>query len=105
MKKKSTISNPKPEIGMGVTWSVGSDRYPGTIVEIYHNDKRIVIQEDIAIRTDDNGMSESQTYKFETNPSGTIYHASLRKDGRWKLMGTKQSVSLGIRGKYYDFSF
>lgn len=105
MKKKSTIFDPKPEVGMGVTRQVGSDRYPGTIVQVYHNDKRIAFQEDIGTRTDNNGMSESQTYTFGPNPTGTIYHASLRKDGRWRLMGGGGLVYLGKRSQYYDFSF
>lgn len=105
MKKKSNISNPRPEIGMGVTWSVGSDRYPGTIIDISASGKRITFQEDIATRTDTNGMSELQTYTFQANPLGEIHTASLRKDGRWRITGSKMTISLGIRGKYYDFSF
>lgn len=105
MKKKSTISNPRPEIGMGITWTSGSDRYPGTIIEISASGKRIVFQEDIATRTDNNGMSESQTYTFQPDPTGTVYHASFRKDGRWKLMECKTPVYIGTRSKYYDFSF
>jgi hypothetical protein len=105
MKKKLTISNPQPEIGMGVTQQIGSDRYPGTIIEVSASGKKIVFQDDIAIRTDSNGMSESQTYTFERDPNGSIHYASLRKDGRWKLMGSKIPISIGIRSKYYDFSF
>lgn len=105
MKKKLTTSSPRPEIGMGVTWSVGSDRYPGTIIDISPSGKRITFQEDIATRTDNNGMSESQSYAFQPNPQGEISTASLRKDGRWRITRSKLPVSLGIRGKYYDYSF
>ena len=105
MKKKLTTSNPRPEIGMGVTWSVGSDRYPGTIIDISASGKRITFQEDSATRTDSNGMSESQTYTFQSDPQGTIHTASLRKDGRWRITGSKMPVYIGNRAKYYDYSF
>lgn len=105
MKKRSNLIDPNPQVGMGVTRQVGSDSYPATIIEIYHNGTRIAIQEDIAIRTDQNGISESQTYTYQADPTGSIYHASLRKDGRWKVIGSKMPVFLGIRSKYYDFSF
>lgn len=90
---------------MGVTMSVGSDRYPGTIVEISASGKRIVFQEDIATRTDTNGMSESQSYTFQPDPNGSMHIATLRKDGVFRLTGTKTPITIGIRGKYYDFSF
>lgn len=100
-----TFTEPRPEIGMGVTWAVGSDRYPGTIIDISASGHRIVFQEDIATRTDSNGMSESQSYTFQQNPLGEIHTASLRKDGRWRLTGGKMPLFIGNRDKYYDFSF
>jgi hypothetical protein len=105
MKKKLSIFNLRPEIGMGITWSVGSDRYPGTIIDISASGKKITFQEDIAIRTDANGMSECQSYVFQTDPQGEIRTASFRKDNSWRITGTKTSVFLGKRDKYYDFSF
>ncbi len=105
MKKKSTTSNPMPTIGMGATIQVGSDRYPGTVIQVTQNGRRVVIQEDDATRTDNNGMSESQEYTYQTNPNGRLYIATLRKDGRYRLMGEKTPVYIGKRNKYYDFSF
>lgn len=104
MKRKSTTSN-GPEVGMGATIHVGSDSYPATIIQITQNGKRIVIQEDDATRVDDNGMSESQDYAYQANPNGTIHIATLRKDGHYRLTGEKTPVSIGIRRRYYDFSF
>lgn len=105
MKRKSTTSETFPTVGMGVTISVGSDRYPGTIIQVTQNGRRIVFQRDSYKRTDDNGMSESQTYEFSTDLNGAIEIATLRKDGRYRITGGKTPVHIGSRGAYYDFSF
>ena len=94
-----------PEIGMGATIQYHSDRHPATIIEISPSGKRIVIQEDSVKRTDNNGMSECQTYEYFRNPIGVIHVATLRKDGTYRLVGQKASVHVGTRSKYYDFSF
>lgn len=104
MKKKSTTSD-VPSVGTGATIRIGSDSYPATIIQVTRNGKRIVLQEDNATRTDSNGMSELQDYTYETNPNGTTHIATLRKDGRYRLVGEQIPVSIGIRRKYYDFSF
>ncbi len=104
MKKKSTTSD-HAMIGMGATIQIGSDSYPATVIQVTNNGKRIVVQEDTATRVDTNGMSESQQYTYEPNPQGTIHIATLRKDGRWRLTGSKTPISLGFRRKYYDYSF
>lgn len=56
-------------------------------------------------RTDNNGMSECQTYEYHRNPEGTCHIATLRKDGSFRLAGGKTLVHVGERNKYYDFSF
>lgn len=94
-----------PTQGMGVTIQYHTDRQPGTIIDITHNGKRIVIQEDSVNRIDNNGMSESQEYTYHNNPDGAIHVATLRADGSWRLMGEKTTVYLGYRDRYYDFSF
>lgn len=101
----NVISDNQLEIGMGATIQIGSDRYPATVIDIYHNDKRITLQEDLYIRTDNNGWSDIQTYEYKRNPVGEIYHATLRADGSWRLTGRSHLVKLGKRERYYDFSF
>lgn len=104
MKKKSnTFKIPKE--GDGATIQVGSDRYPYTIIGIYRNGRNIVLQMDKYTRTDNNGMSESQTYSFERDKDGEIQTATLRKDGSYRLMGSKIPVWIGSRYAYYDYSF
>lgn len=92
-------------VGMGATIQYHSDRDPATIIEVSPSGKRIVIQEDSVVRTDNNGMSECQTYEYHCNPEGTVHIATLRKDGSFRLTGGKTLVSVGERRKYYDFSF
>jgi hypothetical protein len=104
MKKKLTTSN-IPTVGMGATIHVGSDAYPATVIQVTRNGKRVVIQEDIATRIDNNGMSESQDYTYEPNPEGEIHIVILCKDGRYRESGTTTPVSIGFRRKYYDYSF
>jgi hypothetical protein len=95
----------KPEIGMGITISVGSDRYPGTIIDISASGKTITFQKDSYKRIDSNGMSEDQEYEYSPNPNGEIEQASLRKNGRFMLIHTKIPIYVGEREHYYDFSF
>jgi hypothetical protein len=97
----------KPEVGMGATYSVGSDRYPFTVVEII-NDKTIVVQGDNYRRTDDNGLSESQEYEFTPNKDGPKRVLTFRSNGRWVEKKDKQNAPgyrLGHRSAYQDPCF
>jgi|SRR5208282_3469700 len=102
-------NNTSPEVGMGATVCYWSDRHAATIIRVENNGKRIVVQEDISIRTDKNGMSESQSYQYEPNPNGTTHLASLRKDGSYRIVGQKTKngtrISIGFRNQFYDYSF
>jgi len=109
MKKKSTTYNTLPwtvpEVGMAATIHIGSDSHPATVIQVTRNGKRVVVQEDLATRTDNNGMSESQQYTYQADPTGAIYIATLRKDGSYRVTGGKMPIHLGSRRKYYDYSF
>lgn len=97
--------NTQPTIGMGATIYGYSDRHPATVIQISHGGRRLVLREDKATRTDNNGMSEIQSYTYEPDPEGQIYHATLRKQGEYRLVGSTRLVALGERNKYYDYSF
>ena len=86
MKKKSTTSN-RPVVGDGVTIHGWSDRTPGTIIQVSASGHRIVVQEDNAIRLDNNGMSESQEYRYERDPNGPIHIVTRRKNGSYRVAG------------------
>jgi hypothetical protein len=95
------------KIGDGATQSVGSDRYPYTVVKIL-SPRRMVVQQDNAVRTDKNGLSESQTYEYSPNPNATEVVITLRSNGRWYQLGqsTKSGAFyIGRRSMYQDPSF
>jgi hypothetical protein len=96
--------NPKAEVGMGATVYFHSDRHAATVTKVSPSGKTIELQEDRAVRTDKNGMSESQSYTFERNPNGRVYVARLRANGTFKT-SNGEGVTLGTRSEYYDFSF
>ena len=109
----STSNNPvKPEVGMGVTAIYYTDRRPYTIIEIV-SDREIKIQADRVIRTDSNGMSDCQSYRFESNPEGEIRGLKLktsskRPNGIWVEKGSSINSTrylIGTRKNYFDFSF
>jgi hypothetical protein len=107
MKNKKP-SEVKPEVGVGATIHVGSDRYAGTIVRVSESGKTFWIQYDKSIRTDRNGQSESQSYKHEPNPNGEIKRVSRRKDGGWGITISDnyyKPVTVGTRSAYRDPSF
>jgi hypothetical protein len=64
-----------PKVGDGATILSWSDRTPATVVFVSENGKTIHIQEDNAVRTDSNGMSECQSYSFTANPSAPVQRA------------------------------
>lgn len=97
-------------IGMPATIAIGSDRFAATVVSVKKT--RIEVQEDTAIRTDRNGISESQSYRFEPNPNGTIWVCKLDCRGNWlgKLpwMSSRRAVAtvfVGRRDHYHDPCF
>lgn len=93
----------QPEVGMGATLLMWSDRYPFTVVKVSPSGKTLWAQEDEAVRVDSNGMSDSQAYTFKPNPDARTLRFSLRKSGQWR--GPAGRLALGYRSRYYDYSF
>jgi hypothetical protein len=119
------VKTVKPEVGMGATALSYSDRHAFTIINVGKDGKSFTMQQDIAKRTDNRGMSESQDYEYIADSLGIIREVRLGKDGRWHevsdiwrtdknhpdggkwgktIVGTKV-VLVGVRDEYYDFSF
>ena len=99
-----------PEVGMGATICYATDRYPATVVAVSKSGKQVTVQEDSFFRTDDNGMSDCQSYDYERNPNGTLATYTLRRNGSWieRGVGTKEAgkcLTIGHRRRYYDYSF
>lgn len=96
-----TKGQPTPEVGMGVTILMWTDREAGTIVKV--TPTQIHIQRDRAIRADNNGMSESQSYTYEPNPKAEILIYRRTKSGAYK--GALGQLRIGERDAYHDYSF
>jgi len=102
-----TVAPDIPKVGMGATIILYSDRYAATIVEV--RGKSVYIQQDKAIRTDANGVSDSQTYRYEPNKSECIERYTLRKNGCYvkylESMKNGTILRVGVRDHYYDYNF
>ena len=103
-----------PKVGMGATILMYSDRHPATIVQVTFGGlgtgpTEVCIQEDKAIRTDGNTMSESQSYLYEPNAEAKRRYFTRRKNGRWIEKGASQKngtvLMIGYRDKYHDYGF
>ena len=94
-----------PQIGMGITEYMWSDRNVGTIVGISKTGKTIEFTYDTATRIDDNGYYGRQEYKYETNLDGTVYKARQNKKGQWKIINGTSTIGIGFRSYHYDVSF
>ena len=108
---------PDPVEGMGATVLAYTDRYPATIISV-NSDKRVMllVREDKATRTDQNGLSECQSYAFEPNPEGQTWTFRQAKNGTWEEVRRNRETGrwikvngaglrIGERNKYHDFSF
>ena len=93
------------EVGGGATIQHWTDRTACTVIKISKSGKTVWMQEDHAKRVDNNGMSDQQEYEYSCDPNGKIYKATLRKDGCYRLTGTKNVIRFDVRRKYYDYSF
>ena len=100
----------KPEVGMGVTECLWSDRHPYEIIEV-KDDRHITIRALNWKRIDKNGMSECQEYEYFSNPHGTVYTLYKNKKGIWVRRVGKNGVDkssgwyIGKAEEYYDFTF
>ena len=105
-----------PTIGDGATLLGFSDRHPATVVEVYRKGKfdYVVVQSDNYERIDNNGMSESQEYRYSRDEDGSLYTFRLKGDS-WEAVRldsvtkrfrkTSGGLRIGVRERYYDFSF
>lgn len=110
---------PLPKIGEGATILGWTDRHAGTVIEVFSKGKSVYVkvQSDIAKRIDSNGMSENQDYEYTPNPQGIVYVFKRKSDGRWAEVSWNEQTKrfneydggkglrVGVRDKYYDYSF
>lgn len=114
--------DPVPAVGDGATIFHWTDRSPATVIAVDTSapggQAVVTVQEDIAVRTDKNGMSEMQDYEFSADPDGAVHTYRNQFDGkgwrrvrrnpetgRLRLVSTTSDIRFGARAKYHDFSF
>lgn len=99
----SRSASPAPEIGMGATILMWTDRHAATITWVSASGKSVRVQRDRAIRADQNGMSESQAYSYERDEQGKSMTFRMTKRGWRSPRGC--GLAIGHRAEYYDYSF
>jgi hypothetical protein len=105
------------QVGQPATLLSWTDRYPATVVEVFKKGlyTYVVVQSDDYKRIDSNGMSEAQEYEYKRNPEGAMTTfklvggklVSVRKNktsGRY-VRNHGAGCVIGVRERYYDFSF
>jgi hypothetical protein len=89
-------------VGDGATYSVGSDRYPATVIA--KTAKTLTFQSDDYRATPESNYYGLQSYTFSPNPNGALYKARWSTvRGGWVSKGFRFRV--GHRGAYQNPSF
>ena len=89
------------EVGDGITIHLWSDAHAATIIR--RTKATIWARQDKAIRTDSNGMSDCQSYRYEPDENGSIYECRWSPK-RKTFVYLGNSIGVG-RHEYYDYSF
>lgn len=114
-----------PQIGDAATVTTWTDSHACTVIAA--SPKRVTLQVDKAVLLNGANSGEPdaltfspggfaghcegrQRYRYERDPNGRIYKATLRKNGQWRLVGIgTQSpgghVAFGVRVKHFDYNF
>ncbi len=92
-----------PVVGMGATYSIGSDRYAQTITAVNKTGKTIKVVHSNEIYENGKLVGYDDSYTPDT---GTVY--TLRKNGYFHAKGSKAKygyLSIGNRNSYRDPHF
>ena len=103
----NTAQKQMPKVGDGSTIFSWTDRCAATVIGVRKTaGGKLVdtVQLDLPKRVDTNGMCESQKYTFTPNPEGQIDIFKEKKDGVLRN-NCSQTLHVGHRDEYYDFSF
>ena len=111
----SRIVGAVPEVGMGATVLLWSDRKAGTVIAVYRDKAGEIsgydVQQDKATRTDDRSVFGNQEYAYAPDPEGRVFEIRRvvrgKAKGQFREDGRKDGhcVRLGVRDEFYDYSF
>ena len=94
--------------GDGATVTYWSDRRAGTIAEVRNGGRTVTWRPDLAIRTDDHGMSDDQRYRYVRLPDAPTKIFTRRKNGQYVQQGDPMRGGSRLvpgRHEHYDYSF
>lgn len=102
----------RPEVGMGATALLWTDRHAGTITRIVELGGKVTAvywREDNAELVSGSIFSEGQEYEYSANEAAPEIVYTLRKDGTYVRQGDAlkngQRLWIGVRQSYRDPSF
>jgi hypothetical protein len=114
---RATIGQPTPEVGMGATRLLYSDRRAATITEVRvkYGETYITVQDDHTRVIAGSGHDGSAEYEYSPNPRGSIRHfKATLPDGawievtwnnatkRWNRVKSSNGLRIGERDEYRD---
>lgn len=124
LQSRETKGQPDPQVGMGATMLMWSDRRPATIISVErydtaHYDKLIFLTLDRYTVVSGSVQDGSAVYEYETDTTGTEHiFVRSKKDGAWveaftnvetgrlnARKGEGAGLKIGVRERYYDPSF
>lgn len=98
-------TSPVPQVGMGCTICMYSDRHAATIVRISPSGKTVYVQQDTATVVRGSRYDGTAEYSYEPDPTAPIRAFRLTKRG-WRAGGKNGTgLLIGHRDEYYDPSF
>jgi hypothetical protein len=115
---RATRGQPTPEVGMGATTLLWTDRHAATITAVHDTREGrwvVAVQEDRAIVIGGSTFDGSAEYRYERNVNGAIYnfrfeegkgwrHVRRSERGRW-VLEDGPGLRIGERQEYRDPSF
>lgn len=95
-----------PQVGQGVSYSVGSDAYSATVIAMSKSGSQITLQDDISRVISGSAHDGSAKWASEPNPNGATRKATRRGNGIYRLVGWTSSGRVWEgRSHYQDPSF
>ena len=96
-----------PTVGTHGSYSVGSDAYPLTVVEVSKSGHRVVCEQDEYKAVSGDIYSGNVVYEFTRREGGNRIVFTRRANGRYRQAGSKTTGGLSLNGWFakYDPSF